>query len=82
MLTDLRLDDQALWKQRYRTPVTLWTRIAKSYPTRGLAANNMTGKNQPVRLGRTERRVAPTDGSAGRNFIRISCARWPSCLLP
>ncbi len=46
MLKELRLDDQAPWKQRFRTPVIAWTQIAKSAPTRGLAISNKTGKNQ------------------------------------
>ncbi len=46
VLTELRLDDQALWKQRYRIPVIVWTEIAKSAPTRGLVVGNQTGKYQ------------------------------------
>ncbi len=46
MLTELHLDDHALWKQRYRIPVIVWTEVAKSAPTRGLAVSNQTGKYQ------------------------------------
>jgi pimeloyl-ACP methyl ester carboxylesterase len=46
MLTELRIDEQAPWKRRYRLPTIAWTEIAKSAPARGLAAGNQTGKYQ------------------------------------
>ena len=46
MLTELHLDDQAPWKQRYRLPVIVRAEIAKSALTRGLAVGNQTGKYQ------------------------------------
>jgi dipeptidyl aminopeptidase/acylaminoacyl peptidase len=46
MITDLQLDDKALWKQRFRAPVVAWAQIARANPTRGLAVTNSTGKYQ------------------------------------
>ena len=46
MITDLQLDDKALWKQRFRAPVVAWTQIARANPTRGLAVTNSSGKYQ------------------------------------
>ena len=46
MLTDLQLDDKALWKQRFRAPVVAWAQIARANPTRGLAVTNSSGKYQ------------------------------------
>ena len=46
MLKELRLDDAAPWKQRFRAPVILWTQLAKAAPTRGLAASNPSGVYQ------------------------------------
>src|SRR3712207_242659 len=40
---ELRLDDAAPWKQRFRAPVTLWTQLAKVARNRGLLASNRTG---------------------------------------
>ena len=46
MITDLQLDDKALWKQRFRAPVVAWAQIARANPTRGLAVTNSSGKYQ------------------------------------
>ena len=46
MMTDLQLDDKALWKQRFRAPVVAWAQIARTDPTRGLAVTNSSGKYQ------------------------------------
>ncbi len=43
MLKELRLDDEAPWKKRFRAPVVLWTQLAKAAPTRGLAGSNKSG---------------------------------------
>ncbi len=37
MLAEPQLDDQAVWKQRCRTPVIAGTLIAPANPMRGLA---------------------------------------------
>jgi dipeptidyl aminopeptidase/acylaminoacyl peptidase len=46
MLKELRVDDTAPWKQRFRAPVILWTELARAAPTRGLAASNKSGVYQ------------------------------------
>ena len=46
MITDLQLDDKALWKQRFRAPVVAWTQTARANPTRWLAVMNPSGKYQ------------------------------------
>ena len=46
MLTDLQLGENARWKERFRAPVVVWTRIAPANPTRGLAITNASGKYQ------------------------------------
>lgn len=46
MLEDLRIDDAAPWKQRYRAPRVIWTQLAKGAPARGLAASNRSGVYQ------------------------------------
>ncbi|MDQ2690433.1 MAG: prolyl oligopeptidase family serine peptidase [Chloroflexota bacterium] len=46
MITDLQLDNNAPWKQRFRAPIVAWTKIAPSNRERGLAANNSSGKFQ------------------------------------
>jgi dipeptidyl aminopeptidase/acylaminoacyl peptidase len=40
MLRQLRLDDAAPWKQRFRAPKIFWTHLATANPTRGLAISN------------------------------------------
>ena len=40
------LSDNALWKQRYRSPGVLWSRIAHQNPTRGLVCTNKDGVYQ------------------------------------
>jgi dipeptidyl aminopeptidase/acylaminoacyl peptidase len=40
MLKQLRVDDAAPWKQRYRAARVLWTQLATANPTRGLAVSN------------------------------------------
>ena len=46
MITDLQLDDSALWKQRFRAPVVEWTQIAPADRARGLAVTNRSGQDQ------------------------------------
>jgi dipeptidyl aminopeptidase/acylaminoacyl peptidase len=43
MLKELRVDDAAPWKQRYRLPITYAVQIAALMPTRGLAVSNKSG---------------------------------------
>ena len=40
MLKELRIDDEAMWKQRIRTPIVLTTKLAIANPVRGLAISN------------------------------------------
>ena len=46
MAAELRVDDAAPWKQRFRAPVVLWTTIARNAPTAGLAVSNRSGTYQ------------------------------------
>jgi pimeloyl-ACP methyl ester carboxylesterase len=46
MLGNIQLDENALWKQRFRTPVVAWTQVALANPTCGLAATNISGRYQ------------------------------------
>ena len=46
MKSDLQLEDQAPWKQRFRAPVVRWTQIAPANRARGLAVTNRSGKDQ------------------------------------
>jgi dipeptidyl aminopeptidase/acylaminoacyl peptidase len=46
MLEELRVDDAAPWKQRFRAAIILWTQLAKAAPTRGLAVSNKSGVSQ------------------------------------
>lgn len=73
MITDLQLDDKALWKQRFRAPVVAWTQVARANPTRGLAVTNSSGKYQlyawDVPSG-TLRQL--TDWQAGLQYGEIS----------
>ena len=46
MLTDLQLDDSALWKQRFRAPVVVWTQLAPANLGRGLVVSNASAKYQ------------------------------------
>ena len=46
MLTNLQLDDDARWKQRFRAPMVAWSQIAPTNPAHGLTANNSSGKYQ------------------------------------
>src|ERR687886_3027264 len=46
MAAELRVDDAALWKQRFRAPVVLWTTIARNAPSAGLAVSNRSGAHQ------------------------------------
>jgi dipeptidyl aminopeptidase/acylaminoacyl peptidase len=43
MLKELRVDNAAPWKERFRAPVILWTQLAKAALRRGLAASNKSG---------------------------------------
>src|SRR6266699_1750889 len=43
MLKELRIDDAAPWKQRYRLPITYAVQIAALMPTRVLAVSNKSG---------------------------------------
>lgn len=40
MLKEIRFDDAAPWKQRFRTASIFWTMLADEEPTRGLVASN------------------------------------------
>lgn len=42
MLPKPQLDDQAVWKQRFRAPVVLGTQFARANPARGGAVSNAT----------------------------------------
>lgn len=42
MLNELRVDNAAPWKQRFRTSRIFWTMLADGEPTRGLAASNLS----------------------------------------
>jgi dipeptidyl aminopeptidase/acylaminoacyl peptidase len=44
-MRELRVDDDAPWKRRYRVPVT-WTQLARANPERGLATSNGSGVYQ------------------------------------
>lgn len=46
MILNPQLDDQALWKRRFRAPVIAWTQLAKAEPSRGLVASNRSGAYQ------------------------------------
>jgi hypothetical protein len=46
MLQEVRVDDAAPWKQRYRAPTILWTQLAKAAPTCGLAVSHRSGVYQ------------------------------------
>lgn len=46
MLNPIQEDRDALWKQRYRIPVTYGIQIAAADPTRGLALSNRSGVEQ------------------------------------
>src|SRR5215210_7321910 len=46
MPVELRMDDAAPWKQRFRAPVVQLTQIARSAPERGLAVTNRPGAYQ------------------------------------
>lgn len=73
MKSDLQLDDQAPWKQRFRAPVVIWTQIAPANRARGLAITNRSGKNQlyawDVPTGEMRQL---TDHPAGLQFGEIS----------
>lgn len=42
----IQQEDNAPWKQRFRTPTVLWTAVAAANPTRGVVASNQTGLYQ------------------------------------
>ncbi len=46
MLNPIQEDHDALWKQRYRIPVTYGLQIAAADSTRGLALSNRSGVEQ------------------------------------
>jgi len=46
MLKPLCLDDNALWKQRYRAPIIASAQLARSNPARGLVTSTETGQYQ------------------------------------
>ena len=46
MLKELRLEDSAPWKQRYRAPAIFASQIAPSLPTKGILADNRNGTLQ------------------------------------
>ncbi len=43
MLKELDVSDDALWKQRFRTPVIAWSAIATQNPERGIVCTNKDG---------------------------------------
>lgn len=43
MVNELRTDNDAPWKQRFRVSTVLWTQLAKRNPTRGIAVSNRSG---------------------------------------
>ncbi|PSB33689.1 prolyl oligopeptidase family serine peptidase [Stenomitos frigidus] len=46
MLKPPDFSDEALWKQRFRTPKILWAQLAAAEPQRGLVCTNASGVNQ------------------------------------
>jgi len=46
MLKELRLENTAAWKQRFRAPTIEWTQLAKAAPNRGLVVSNPSGADQ------------------------------------
>lgn len=46
MTAEVQIEDSAVWKQRYRAPIVLWTQLAKAAPQRGLVCSNRTGTYQ------------------------------------
>lgn len=46
MLHNLRFDQDAPWKQRFRAPAIMWTQLAAANKTRGIAATTRTGTAQ------------------------------------
>ncbi|HJR81077.1 MAG TPA: prolyl oligopeptidase family serine peptidase [Anaerolineales bacterium] len=46
MKSNLQLDDNAPWRQRFRAPVVVWTQLAPANRARGVAITNRSGKNQ------------------------------------
>jgi len=46
MLKELRLENIAPWKQRFRAPTIEWTQLAKAAPNRGLVVSNPSGADQ------------------------------------
>lgn len=42
MVKELRVDNQAPWKERFRAPRLFWTMLADEQPTRGLVASNLS----------------------------------------
>jgi hypothetical protein len=43
MLSDIQSNAHAPWKMRFRAPVVEWSQVAKTKPSRGLAASNKSG---------------------------------------
>ncbi len=72
-MKELRLDDAAPWKQRFRAPRIEWTQIARAAPARGLVVGDQSGVDQlyawDVPAG-SLRQV--TDRPAGTSFGFIS----------
>ena len=46
MLKEPRLDDNAVWKQRFRLTSAYGMWVAKANPARGLAGSNISGMTQ------------------------------------
>jgi dipeptidyl aminopeptidase/acylaminoacyl peptidase len=46
MLTELQLEDNARWKQRYRAPAVFASQVAPRAPTKGILADNRSGTLQ------------------------------------
>lgn len=73
MLKELRVDDAASWKQRFRAPVILWTDLAKAAPTRGLAVSNKSGVYQLYAWDVPTGELTPlTDQPEGKLFGMLS----------
>ena len=73
MKSNLQLDDNAPWRQRFRAPVVVWTQLAPANRARGVAITNRSGKNQlyawNVSTGELQQL---TDQTAGIQYGEIS----------
>src|SRR5512135_2408033 len=46
MIPAVQANPEPAWKRRFRLPTLLWTAVARSFPTRGLAVTNQSGVYQ------------------------------------